>query len=390
MKAAFSLLAAGAALTAAAPAEAAPKRVPQGFAGTMLDRVLERPGFSVEREMSTMVSAGVESVRVVCNWSHIQRYRAVDDVPADERSRFRVIEGVPTDFTLSDRVVGSAAQRGLKVLPVLTTAPFWAAKNPGGFGSPPAGTANYARYALTMVRRYGPRGSFWRENPRIPKRPIRDWQVWNEPNLRAFWNEASFAADYVKLLRAGRRAILEADRGARIVLAGLANRSFEDLGKIYRQPGARRLFDVVAVHPYTVRPIDVPYIVKLVRRTMRHHGDARKPTVITEMSWPSSDGKLGEYPLSTNEANQARRLRKVIPLLVKVRRRYRLEGFYWYTWVSEEEPKGGVFAYSGLRRLTGSGRSVAKPSYRVYRRAVLGIERCRRKAGNATRCVRAR
>ena len=352
----------------------------------MLDRVLTRPGFSVEREMSTMVSSGVESVRYAPHWTDVQPYRTIEDVPPSARSRFRVIEGVPTDFTVSDRVVGSAAVRGLRVLPVLTTAPHWAAKNPGDFGSPPAGTVNYARYARTMVHRYGPQGSFWSENPSTPRRPIRDWQVWNEPNLTASWNEPGFAAGYVRLLRAARRAILGADPNARIVLAGLANRSFEDLGKIYRQPGARRLFEVAAVHPYTARPIHVIYILKLIRRTMRRYGDRRKPLLITELSWPSSEGKLDEFPLATDEADQARRLRRVIPRLAHVRRRYRLHAFYWYTWVSEEKRKGGVFAL-GTAQTHRVGRLVGKPSYRAYRRSVLAIENCRRKTSSATRCA---
>ena len=120
---------------------------------------------------------------------------------------------------------------------------------------------------------------------------------------------------------------------------------------------------------------------------MRRHGDSLKPTVITEMGWPSSEGQVDDFPLATNEAGQAARLRKVVPLLVRSRRRFRLEGFYWYTWVSEQERGNGVFAYSGLRGLRDSGRSVPKPSYRAFRRSALAIERCRRKTSNATRCA---
>ena len=38
------------------------------------------------------------------------------------------------------------------------------------------------------------------------------------------------------------------------MLAGLPNYSWLELGRIYRVPGARNLFDVVAVHPYTKTP----------------------------------------------------------------------------------------------------------------------------------------
>ena len=39
-----------------------------------------------------------------------------------------------------------------------------------------------------LVRRYGPRGSLWRERPgAAASLPIRSWQIWNEPNLRVYW-----------------------------------------------------------------------------------------------------------------------------------------------------------------------------------------------------------
>ena len=43
----------------------------------------------------------------------------------------------------------------------------------------------YAAYARALVQRYGPDGSFWTGQHR--RQPIRQWQIWNEPNLMFFW-----------------------------------------------------------------------------------------------------------------------------------------------------------------------------------------------------------
>lgn len=387
MRISIATLVAAACLLVALPAPAAQSRVPQGFVGTMLDRENQVAGTDLGRETTTMARSGVESMRFAVQWIDQQPYPSFDAVPPEERSRFTDVGGIPTDFARTDRIVTAAANRRLALLPVVTAAPAWAAKYPGERGTPPAGTETYAAFVGALVDRYGPRGSFWRENPRVAKRPIRRWQIWNEPNLPAFWSDERFAPGYVALLRAARNAIKQRDRGARIVLAGLSNRSWVDLGKIYRQPGARALFDFAAVHPYTARPENVIRTLELVRRTMRNRGDRRKPVVLTELGWPSSQGKAKGFGFETTERNQARRLARVLPLLSRARTRLRLTGFYYYTWISREDPSE-PFNYAGLRRLTSSGRSAPKPVFRTFRRGALRLERCARKSSVATRCAR--
>ena len=126
-----AFLALVAVLALAAPAAAAPARVPFGFVGTQIDGPLTEPFFSLEREMPLIVGAGNESVRFVIYWSYSQPYRRFEDVPADRRAEFRDEGGIPTSWADSDRVVRAAARRRLKILPVVTEAPAWAAKRPG-------------------------------------------------------------------------------------------------------------------------------------------------------------------------------------------------------------------------------------------------------------------
>jgi polysaccharide biosynthesis protein PslG len=104
---------------------------------------------------------------------------------------------------------------------------------PGVFGSPPADPDAVRRIFTAFVERYGPRGSLWRERPNAPRRPVRAWQVFNEPNIQLFWSVQPFERDYVTALRAAESGIHDVDPGATVVLAGLTNDSWRALRAIY-------------------------------------------------------------------------------------------------------------------------------------------------------------
>jgi len=386
LRLALAILVAAVATTSAAPQAIA--RVPFGFAGVMIDGPMNAPGYDPADEMDVMVASGVESVRFAFHWVDGQPYRSFAQVPEAQRAEFVNVDGVPTTFARFDPIVAGAAARGLTLLPNVTTAPGWAAKRPGVFGSPPKGTASFSRFVRVLVKRYGPGGRFWAENPTLPRRPIRKWQLWNEPNLRYSWTERKWAPGYVKLLRAGRNAIKTIDPGARIVLAGLANVSWADLEQVYRVRGARRLFDEVAIHPYTKPPEGVITILERVRTTMARYGDRRKPVTVTEFGWPSSKGKVKGIGVSTDRRGQATRLRKALPLLARHRKRLRLTNVYYYTWVTNDRPNSSIFFFAGLRHRLPSGKIVPKPAFRAFRTTALRLEGCRVKASVATRCAR--
>jgi hypothetical protein len=267
-------------------------------------------------------------------------------------------------------------------------APAWdAAPNPPGTIAQPAQDAPYAAYVSALVQRYGPHGSFWRENPRIPKIPIRMWQIWNEPNFAFFWPARPFAPSYVKLLQAAHAAIKQADPGGKVVLAGLPNFAWDSLSQIYAVKGARKAFDVVAAHPYTAAPSHVIEFLQLVRAVMDRHGDASKPLLATETGWNSSLGHhpADSYCCQTNQRGQARDVKAVLPLLAAHRKQLHLLGFYYYTWVTQEFTNAPSFNFAGLFNYT-HGRIVQKPVYDAFRRGVLALEHCRRKSAIATRC----
>lgn len=375
------------ALTLSAPGTAV-ARVPQGFVGVVADGPLFNPSVDLGHQFDVMVASGVESVRTVFTWGAAQPYKTWADVPADQASEFDH-DAVPTSFTATDRIVGLAAQRGLQVLPVVMYAPSWnLMPRPAGTAQP-ASDGPYAAYLALLVNRYGPNGTFWRENPSVPKIPIRMWQIWNEPVHYPAWTTKPFWRTYVPLLRAAHAAIKRADPGAKVVLAGFANYSWAAIRSIYAVPGARRLFDIVAVHPYTAQPKGVITILQRVRGVMSRFGDSSKAILATEVGWPSSRSRVSASdPFQTTTAGQASNVAQLLSLLDRYRHRLRLLGFDYYTWAGHEYPSATNFNYSGLSRFNG-GQFVAKPALFEFRRYALALEACRKKGSLATVCLAA-
>ncbi len=387
----LSLVALIVALAVALPAGAAAS-VPQGFVGMVVgDPVYPTtdPNVDLGTQLDSMVGSGVSTIRVVFNWSEAQPYKSWSQVPADQMGDYTDVGGIPTDFQSMDALVHLAAQRRLTILPVVLYAPGWdAAHHPSGSYAEPARDAPYANFVSALVHRYGPHGTFWQDNS--PFVPIRMWQIWNEPNITVFWPKQPFAPAYVSLLRAAHNAIKRADHGAKVVLAGLPNYSWKALGRIYNVRGARGLFDVVAVHPYTKTPSGVVQILSKVRTVMNSKGDRRKPILADEISWPSSQGKTHHtegFDFATTEKGQARNISTLLPMLARDRGRLGLSGFDYYTWAGVETRGSLAFNFAGLFRIS-NDQFIAKPAYYSFRRAALSIEHCRQKGSVATVCVK--
>lgn len=366
----------------------APGRVPQGFVGVDVDGPMfgsDTP-INFSNQLKTMVSSGVQSVRVAFSWAAAQPYKNDAGVPNDKKADFTDVGKVPTSFTFTDMVVGDAARERITVLPTVLYTPQWDAVDNRNGVDYPRRYAPYGAYLTALIGRYGPKGSFWRENPSIPKMPIRSWQIWNEPNLAYYWRQP-FAATYVSLLKVAHAAVKKADPGAKVVLGALTNTAWKSLGQVYKQ-GAKNLFDVVSVNGFTKIPANVMLFMLFVRHAMSHFGDGAKPLVATEISWPSAKGKTkAKYDFITTEAGQARNIAKLLPLIGQDRVALHLTGFYWYTWMGREDPNTGPFNFSGLLGFH-NGDVKVKPALQAFKTATLALEGCKRKGAVATRCIR--
>lgn len=377
-------------LTCAAAARSVP-RVPFGFTGVVLDGPMfpTLPSINLGRQLDVMVASGVESVRVEFNWADTEPYPSWSEVPAAQRAQFTNVDGLPLRLGSIDQMVAACAERRLLLRPVVLDAPTWDSIPPDPDYPPaaatPASAIPYARFMAALVHRYGPHGNFW--NQHRPKLPIRSWQVWNEPNIPQFWAiQPRFATSYVHLLGTAYKAIKAADPGAKVILAGMVNGSWQAVDQVYKVPNARRSFDIVAVHPYTHFPAGVLTILGRVRGVMDRGGDRTKPMLVDEIGWNSSLGKSPQsFGVETSESVQARNLGTLISMMVAARTRLKLLGFDYYNWADIEYRGGLEFDFAGLFRLQG-GTFIAKPVYRVFRHDALALEHCRKKRRLASVC----
>lgn len=287
-------------ITLACPAASAEAASPEAaFFG------MQTEGLPSELDIALMKRGGVDLVRTVFN--------ANIEASAD-----------PARWASYDGLIANAARARIRILPVLIG-------NPGhrrGLKRPRTRIERtvWARFVSGVAARYGRDGSFWAANPELRPLPITAYQVWNEPNLPAYWRPHNDAAGYLRLVRLTRARLRAVDPKALIVLAGLPDskngtRLLDYVRSIYAQAGARALFDVVALNPYSPEVRGVLEKLDLVRAYMDRLGDRRTPIWITEIGWATGGSRS---PFTTSKAGQAVRIARTFRALIAARGRLRL------------------------------------------------------------------
>jgi hypothetical protein len=361
-------------LLALAPtADAAKRKVPQGFFGVQYDRgVTGAPEGDQDAQNALMARSGVESTRTTFSWAKAQ----------PDASK-------PPDMSTTDDLVARMTRHGIRVLPVVISTPEWAREFPNNVASPPLNADDYGAYLKALIARYGPKGSFWTDHPELPKRPLREWQIWNEPHLQGFWYSPDDAwyDSYVNLLQAAHDAVKQADPGAKVVLAAMADFSWSHLQRVY-DAGGRGLFDAMTMNFYTAKPSNEVKAIRRVRKVLKHNHQAKLPLWLSEIAWPASKGRdkihaSWQKTWVQTDKGMATRLTQAYAVLVKYRRSLGLGRVYWYTWSSEYK-KGDLFNFAGLLRFNGA-IFVKKPALRAYQRSAKRYEGCAKNSSGRCR-----
>jgi hypothetical protein len=316
----LALLALTIALAGAATAQA---RLPRDFFGIV-------PQTSVSAaDTNRMRHGGVDLMRVPVTWAAIQP--------------------TPTaafEWGGLDQIVATAARSRIRIVPFLYGTPRWLARRettlPVNSGRQRQGWAAFVRAA---AERYGTRGEFWREHWRgsgdyVPRRPIRDWQIWNEENFFYFTQPVSVGR-YARLLRISHRALKRGDRRARLVLGGLfgnpkgrpprAMDAAAFLDRLYRSRGIKGSFEGVALHPYAADTRELRSLTERLRRVVRRNRDPGARLYITEMGWGSQRNPR-RVSFEVGWRPQARELRRSYRYLIRNSRRLNLKQVHWFTW----------------------------------------------------------
>jgi hypothetical protein len=191
--------------------------------------------------------------------------------------------------------------------------------------------------------------------------PIRAWQIWNEPNLKAYWPRGPNPRQYAKLLKAAAGPIKAADPGAEIVTAGMPESKVgvplkKFIPALYKA-GAKKWFDTLAINPYGHTAARVDKNLAAARTIMRHYHD-KAPIWATEVGW--SDSGPGGLQLVGPEG-QAVQVGNLIRILVRDRRRLNLRGVVYFNWRDAPPYSDKDFwgLHTGLLTLDGQ----PKPAY---------------------------
>ena len=182
------------------------------------------------------------------------------------------------------------------------------------------------------------------------------------------------------MLRASYNIVKSLDPGAKIVLAGITQRAWEEIEVLY-QRGIKRYFDVAAlqIFPQTVRRS--VKAAALYRDAMNRRGDRRKPIYITEITWPASKGKTDPIKFQRQETSHgmATKLGQMYAKMVGRRSALGVGKVFWYTWSSPYGRGGSNFHYTGLLRWD-NNVFTAQPALAAYQRSARRFEGCTKTA----------
>ena len=334
-----------------------------------------------QEQFQRLRRGGVDSTRIAIDWGAVQPAR-----------------GGAFNWAGTDGVVAKAANAGIEVLPFLNGAPSWAVPSVWVPGSnhtvkapdhlPAAGTAAgaWSNFVKGAVARYGPNGTFWAENPTVPVRPIRTWQIWNEQNFKYFVARPN-PAEYGRLVKLSYTALKASDAGAKLVLGGMFSRpkggksmkekpkrtyfASDFLDQMYETtPGIKSKFNGVALHPYTGRYQELTEEIEEFRAVQRANGDAGKGLWITELGWSAGfpNAANGRNGFEKGPSGQAKQLKGAFSLLEAHQAKWNLKQVFWFS----VDDRPGACNFCDGSGLFGPG-FVARPSWKAYVKFAGGV-----------------
>ncbi len=231
------------------------------------------------RQLDRLQALGLSWVRIDLHWDTIE--------PQPGQWRWDVL----------DPMMAEIAERGLKAEVYLVGSAPHATSAPPGSPTPdqypPRDPQAYAQALVELARRY----------PQVAA-----WQVWNEPNLPAFWRPREDPAAYGQLLLASYHAMQARVPGRKIVLGGMAyysqmpTRGGELMIPALAAGGLYDLDIVTAYHPYSQYPEgDDPKELDFIARARQGNAALRalgaREIWADEWGWSSYDGPVEEQAL---------------------------------------------------------------------------------------------
>ncbi|HVJ44749.1 MAG TPA: hypothetical protein VM511_00075, partial [Luteolibacter sp.] len=216
------------------------------------------------------------------------------------------------------------AEDGVEVLYTFGHARFDHAKDGG---QEDAYIARYIEAFKEKLARYGPAGTYFKENPEVPNRPIVHWELCNEPNFQYLVPpdnrpnkelEAFREQLYARLLIAAHQAAKGFSDQVKLVGFSTGGVSAGDLRFIKnvhaKDENVAKSYDILATHPY-VDPAppegfsiqkwgdySISSNLATIRKNLTQHGRGDAPIWYTEMGWVISKEDGGRFDGSKRQS----------------------------------------------------------------------------------------
>ncbi len=211
-------------------------------------------------------------------------------------------------FGTLDRYVSLAQEHHTALLLVLGHTPVWAspAHQPN---AAPTNIEDWRVHVRTVVTRY--------------KGRIQAYEIWNEPNLRAFWSGTT--DQMVVLTREAFQIIHSVDPQAIVVSPSATAAHGIPWLQEFLEKGGGQYVDVIGFHfyvePHTLAPEDMVPVIQRVHQVLEANGLDNKPLWNTETGW-LPPAKFDSDELAAGFLARA----YVLAWAAGVQR------FYWYAW----------------------------------------------------------
>jgi hypothetical protein len=334
-----------------APAGAA---VGSGYYGIGAQYLFSTDESTWPAEFQAMVQGGLTSVRTDARWS-----TAEPDPPSAGQHTY--------DWSSFDTIVGNLAKYGLRWMPTLDYPPPWAQENPSDQGSEmnESNVPDFVAYAQAMVERYGTGGTFWSAHPELQPQPVREWEIWNEPNVIYYWDPQTNAPErYADLYLATRTAIKEINSKAIVMAGGLAlvnppiaSDEVKFIKRMFaHRPEVKDDVDVWGLHPYQETIYWTFRRLARWRQALDLLAGKREPIAINELGY------------TTTKISDAERGQELTALTQQLPRSdCDVYDFFPYEWTSREQDTTNPEDWFGIW----NGDGTPKPSGQEFVNAVL-------------------
>jgi polysaccharide biosynthesis protein PslG len=288
------------------------------------------------------------------------------------------------NWRTTDALMGASASQGLQIIPVILGSPSWVASAWNIGPTSPAGMAAYANFVRAVAARYGSRGTFWAQNPTIPRDPINYYDLWNEPYYPGDWANGPNPAGYAQMFKQAVIAAMPVDPNAKFLLeantSSYTNGAPAFLSAMFNAvPDLGSYAYGLSVHPYANNGWGPNYCTRYTpsrgvaqdwlstlyqvcriedeRRILDAHGASNVTLWITEIGWTTTPG-------ARNAVSETEQADDVHTLFAMLRGQWRgmVAGIQWYDY--QDAPPSGQETPDGYGLLRANG--TAKPSWNAF------------------------